>query len=299
MSIPNLTHYDLDGICSSIVLNSILKDKGGVTPIPVGYNRLNKVATTFIMKNKFGIVTDLNFTGELLDLILRYGFKCLYIDHHKTFFNTEDFKGVNVYVNEKYCATANILTYFKNKGKQIDSSFKKLAYYANDYDMWILKEKQSQILNHIFWKMGFNTFYDMFRNGYDEKLCRSFENDFDTELKNAENYLKSCKQQEIKYESWKCLYITASKYIDKVTILFPDYDYYFIVTDVHKMSIRTTTGYSLEYAFKEISTFDGIESAGCHEFAGGVNLKENLTENICQDIFIKIMETVFEYVIVF
>ena len=50
---------------------------------------------------------------------------------------------------------------------------------------------------------------------------------------------------EFMYDEYKCLVIYTSQYINDVTLLYPNYDYYFIIADSKKMSVRTKVDYSL------------------------------------------------------
>ncbi|MBO7043569.1 DHH family phosphoesterase [bacterium] len=293
----NLTHYDLDGVSSSIIISHFIKD---IVPIPTGYNYLKKKATDFIIGQSQGIITDLNFNKELFDLIKKSKHKYLYIDHHKLDLDLSEYDTLTYYIDERFCATANILSYFKQRNKYTDNeNIKKLAYYTNDYDTWLLKTEESQILNFIFWKVKFEKFFDMFKNGYNEKYVEENRKPFRDDYENARKYLDKCKKDEFKYDEIKCIMFYASEYQNLITIFYPNYDYYFIISDVHKMSIRTTTNISLEYSFKDIEKLEGVETAGCHDFAGGVNLCQSLSEEEASAKYFRIMDIILQYTIRF
>ena len=292
----NLTHYDLDGVVSSIVVSNFIKD---ITPIATGYNFLNNKATSFILGQSQGIITDLNFSKELFDLIKKSKHKYLYVDHHKLGIDLSEYENLTYYIDERFSACANVLAYFKKRGKELDSNLKRLVYFANDYDMWHLQTEESQILNYMFWELKFDNFYNSFRNGYDEKLVEKYREPFRADYENARKYLDECEKDEFEYDYNKCLLIYAQKYQNHVTIFYPNYHYYFIIADVHKMSIRTTSGISLEYPFKDIEKLEGIETAGCHDFAGGVNLCQSLSEEEASSKYFRIIDIILQYTIRF
>lgn len=288
----NLTHYDLDGVVSSIVVSNFIKD---ITPVATGYNFLNNKATSFILGQSQGIITDLNFSKELFDLIKKSKHKYLYIDHHKLGIDLSEYENLTYYVDERFSACANVLVYFKKRGRELDSNLKRLVYFANDYDMWHLQTEESQILNYMFWELKFEKFLDSFKNGYDEKLVEKYREPFRNDYENARKYLDECKKDEFEFDYYKCLLIYAEKYQNHVTIFYPEYHYYFIISEQHKMSIRTVSGISLEYSFKDIANFEGIESSGCHDYAGGINFKEYLNSEEVTDLVFKCIDTILSY----
>lgn len=291
----NLTHYDLDGVSSSIIISHFIKD---IVPVPTSYNYLKKKASDFIIGQSQGIITDLNFNKELFDLIKKSKHKYLYIDHHKLDLDLSEYDTLTYYIDERFCATANILSYFKQRNKYTDNeNIKKLAYYTNDYDTWLLKTEESQILNFIFWKVKFEKFFDMFKNGYNEKYVEENRKAFRDDYENAKKFLNDCKKDEFEYDNLKCLVVYASNYQNLITLFYPNYHYYFIISDIHKMSVRTTTNISLEYSFKDVEKLEDVETAGCHDFAGGVNLVQSLSEEESIDLFFKVMNIVLSYTI--
>ncbi|MDD3049495.1 MAG: DHH family phosphoesterase [Bacilli bacterium] len=288
--IYNLTHYDLDGICSAILIRYFL---GETKIIPTGYNKINENFQNLLNRNpSHAIITDLNFNAQMINTLMNTNGKYLYIDHHKSNFKLPKESNVTFYIKEKYCAAANTLKYFKEKGKYISDEIKQLAYYANDYDTWDLKTDESQIMNFIFWKRGFNEFLEMFKNGYNEKIIQTFRPDFYVEQENIKKYLENSKKEEFMYDECKCLVIYTSQYINDVTLFYPNYDYYFIIADSKKMSVRTKVDYYLASAFRTLEDLNEIEVVGCHELAGGINLRKELTEEQCTATWLKCMDII-------
>lgn len=289
MSIPCLVHYDLDGVVCAILLKYILKD---VEYKPIGYNKIPDHADEFIFKHKKSVIADLNLDKQHYQNMLASKNNILYIDHHKSdpCFVSKD--NVKVIINEKYCAAANIMKYFKDK-VDFPESFKTLTYLANDYDLFKLKEKESSILNYIFWSRGFNQFFSMFQNGYNASIVKSFYKPYEHHQKIVSDYIKSSPQYEIN-DCYKTLMIFCNQYISDVTLVLPDYDIYLIISDSHKISVRTKEPHSLVKSFEIISGFDDIESAGCHEYAGGINLSKNLTSD---DKIMSMYETILKTIV--
>lgn len=290
----NLTHYDLDGVCSSIMLRHFI---GETKIISTGYNKIKlKFQDILNKQSKYIAITDLNFSLDMIEYMVKTNRKYLYIDHHKSVFKLDGLYNIDGIINQKFCATANILKYFKAKGKQCSENMKKLAFYANDYDMWILQTEESKIMNYIFWKNGFDYFLSNFKDGYNESIVNSFRKDYEKDQQYMKQYLENCQKDIFSYKAtikdYKCLMIYANKYISDISLVYPDFDYYFIISDSHKMSIRTKTENSLEESFKIIRQNENIETIGCHEFAGGINLKSDVSDNACIDLFLNFIQII-------
>lgn len=288
--IYNLTHYDLDGVVSSIVLSKVIKN---INIITTGYNAVNTKIKPFISEYKRSVISDIDIDEDTYKQLIQSDNDILYIDHHKKNYDVKSVNKLKAYVNEKYCASADILSFFKDK-YSFDDNIKKLVRYTNDYDMWLLKTKESRILNFLFWKYGFNNFYEMFKDGYNNDIVVSHETEYDFEQLKIKEYVRKCDKYEVDENcGYNVLFIYCDKYINDVTLVYPDYDYYFIVSEPYKMSVRNKTNVSLEVAFNQIKKLKYIETSGCHDFAGGINISkdcDNLT-----DFYIEIVNTVMEF----
>lgn len=286
-----VTHYDLDGAVCAILLKSFIPD---LKVNSCGYNNLNDILDEFVFTNKKSIITDLSLDKHHFNNLFLSNNNILYIDHHKTSLEYKDKSNdkVKIYINDKFCAAANILKYFKDKHK-FSESYKTLAYLTNDFDLWQLKEIESQILNYIFWERKFNAFCNMFKNGYDASIVNSFRPLFDKHQIEIDKYLKSCNQQTITHNSKKILFIYASKYISDISLKIPDYDYYFIISNLHKISIRSKDQ-DLTTFIEKAQNKNFVNNAGCHELAGGITLNQNENEEELIDQYYELLELMLE-----
>lgn len=281
------THFDMDGAVCAILLNSFIPN---LNVTAIGYNRLNDEMDEFIYKHKISIITDLSLDKHHINNMILSKNNILYIDHHKTSIEHKD-KGndkVKIHINEKFCAAGNVLKYFKDKQK-FSESLKTLAYLTNDYDLWQLKEPESQVLNFIFWERKFNAFCKMFKDGYDANIVKSFLPAFDRQQLEIDKYLKACEQQEITHNGKRILFIVSPKYISDISLKIPDYDYYFIVADPLKISIRSKD-VCLTPMVEKMQQKSYVNTAGCHENAGGINLNRAESDSELMDQYYELME---------
>jgi len=285
-----VTHYDLDGVVCAILLHSFIPN---LSIVSTGYNRLNDIADEEIFNNKALIITDLALDKHHVNNLFLSNNKILWIDHHESSLPYKDLSNdkVKIYINPKFCGAGNVLKYFKDKQK-FSEPLKTLTYLTNDYDMWQLKEVESRILNYIFWERKFNAFYKLFANGYDKSIVESFRPAYERKQDEIKRYLDSCDKYEFDSDNKKILLIFASKDVNDVTLTLPNYDYYFIVSDTHKISIRSKEN----DISTNLMTFEGqefVESVGCHKLAGGINIRTAIKDSDeLFDIYQKIIEGV-------
>lgn len=286
--IVNLTHYNLDGVVSHLLLKQVTKD---LQMVACGYNKLPDKFNQVLNTDLPIIVSDLTLSQNDVLRLMKHQKKVLIIDHHKSsdFINKElKFVKSNItyYINTKFCASANVLKFFKSK-YQFSNQFKKLAYLTNDYDLWQLREIESRILNFIFWKEGADKFLDLFKDGYQEKIIDSYRFGFTKYQNEITETLKTAHKEDIEFDGLKVLLIYTSKYVNEITLLYPDYDVFFIVTSDTKLSVRIGNGLNifLTDAMKHIADFECVESVGFYDRVGGITLDSHfLIENHLIDI---------------
>ena len=265
-----LTHYDLDGAVCAILIRSLypeIKVKG------IGYPKLSESLLALLQLQEPLIITDLSLALEDVDKIKASKVKTLWIDHHES---SQYLKNLSTdlfttYVNTKFCGAANILKFFKGK-REFSTELKRLAYYTNDYDLWIHKEIESSILNFIFWSRKFNSFIDAFASGYSESIVDSFREPYAKHMDQVKKHLAACDKYEFFEGKKSALLIFTDKYISDVSSELPEYDFWFIVSDGHKMSVRCIDQYNLTKPFDSIKREVAVESCGCHKCSGGINL---------------------------
>jgi len=221
----------------------------------------------------------------------------LYIDHHQSSleFKDQSTDKLKIYINEKFCAAGNVMKYFKDKQK-FSQAMKTLTYLTNDYDMWILKERESKILNYIFWTRKFNAFMKMFEKGYDSSIVESFRKPFEKHEDGIKKYFDKREKYEIDFnDDVKFLMIFADKNVSDVTLVYPDFDFYFIISDKYKMSIRCGEKYNFNNAIEKVDCIEGVESCGGHLHAGGLIIVKNMfNDSELVDFYYKLIETIIK-----
>ncbi len=284
-----VTHYDLDGAVCAILLKTFIKQ---LVVKAIGYNTINDVLDEYIMNEKCLIITDLSLDEYHVRNMLASNNNILWIDHHQSSLEhkNKSTDKVKIYINDKFCAAGNVLKFFKDK--TFSDSLKRLAYLTNDYDLWQLKEEESQILNYIFWERKFNSFVDMFKNGYDDTKVNAFKPLFKKYKQNIQEYFEKCEQYDVTLHDKRFLLIYANKYINEITLNYPGFDFYFIVSDRLKISIRSKDD-DLTPIFKSIESMTQINTIGGHKNAGGINLVDCfITNDEITDFYFELIEKI-------
>lgn len=264
-----LTHYDLDGASCAILLKSFIPN---LQVVATGYDNLANKLINF-SKYPRAIITDIGLTEENIKYLIRTKNKILWIDHHQTSLPFKDLQDDNltVYVNDKFCGATNVLKFFHGK-QSFSDQLRYLAYLTNDYDLWKLDEKDSKVLNFIFWNRKFNAFVSLFEKGYDEKILDSFRPAYERYEKEMFDYMMACEKYEFNEGGLGCIVLFADKFLSDVTITFPGFHFYFIISNIYKMSVRCSDDFDLAESFQKIRNLPSIENCGCHKNAGGISL---------------------------
>lgn len=161
LKILNLTHSDLDGVSSNIVLRNFYKD---IETEYITYQSEERVITNMIAKykDKVDLVIITDFYPSLTMSQIREAFpNILVLDHHETAQKYHDNK--TVIINTSACGA--MLTYRFVKTFKDISYLDDLINITNDWDMFILSDKRSRFFNNIYWEMGPKWFTRRFLNG--------------------------------------------------------------------------------------------------------------------------------------
>lgn len=278
-----MTHYDLDGVVCEILVRHAMPDKITSTKM-VGYNRMTETLKLLLEQSDFLIITDVSMDKERWKMICDAKIKILYIDHHETTIESMPKiipEHITHLIDQKYCASALVMKFF---GKEkYNKNQRLLTKYTNDYDMWILKHVESKILNHYFWECKAQSFYKRFKGGFDSEFVESYKPYFLEEQRKMVNHFEACEKMEIN-DKLKALIITTSNFTGDVSEHFKDYDIYFIITSKLKLSIRVKNDLTIKFIINKLEEFEVVESCGGHSQAGGINLKENCSEDDMLDI---------------
>lgn len=160
LRVLNITHADMDGIASTIVLKNFYET---VYTVPVTYNTewtiKNEILTNY--KDKFDCIICTDFYPEQTLSFLKEHAVTLVLDHHESVEQYNNDK--DIVINTAYSGTK--LTYnFISKFKDI-KYLEELVNIVNDWDMFILKDKRSAYFNNMFWEMGLKWFMRRFITG--------------------------------------------------------------------------------------------------------------------------------------
>lgn len=165
-NIQVITHTDLDGVCSYLVLCWLYGKKLdviGTTPM-----KLEQDYDKFIQSNKqydklYFLDLDVSKIGEKID-----SKNTIILDHHKT--NIYPFKNAIVRIyNETSCAKLIYDTFFKNTEKKLSSAQKTLIALADDWDSNKRETPLSEGLNIVYHSMSnkFNSFVEDYYKGFE------------------------------------------------------------------------------------------------------------------------------------
>lgn len=159
LRVLNVTHADMDGIASTIVLKNFYKK---VITVPVTYQS-EKAIEEAMTKNagQYDIIICTDFyPANTIDTI-RNTAPFLVLDHHESVEQFNDNK--TVIINTTMCGAK--LTYnFINHYKDI-SYLKEFIDIVNDWDMFTLQDVRSRYFNNIYWEMGAKWFARRFISG--------------------------------------------------------------------------------------------------------------------------------------
>ena len=159
LRILNITHYDCDGISSSIVLKNFYED---VIVVPVTYNTEWKLLDDIHQyEGKYDAIICTDFYPAQTINDLRKLSTTLVLDHHESVVDKNN--DTDIIINTLYSGT--MLTYkFISKFKNI-SNLEKFVNIVDDYDMFRLKIPASVYFNNLFWEMGYKWFMRRFISG--------------------------------------------------------------------------------------------------------------------------------------
>jgi oligoribonuclease NrnB/cAMP/cGMP phosphodiesterase (DHH superfamily) len=317
--IYNITHFDLDGVGSSILMYQSLKKKKfwghSYEHQSCGYNFFqddDKFYNKFISKGDLHlIITDLNIPLDILENLLKISTikTILLIDHHQTYdFDKldvlkEEFKHKFIcVVDDTYCATKLTYNYLKEK-QMISEEYEFFANIVDTYDRWQIEDplfkSYSFKLNDLFFKYGYTDFFGKFKKPFKE---------FDSSDKavlskiNEERmkYLKTTKNNYLTNIEDKVVLITnpEGKYINEITLAFPNYALYLILKGVKEKKVSFSVRIKddrlsfLNIREKLLSVWDKPIELGGHDKAGGLLIELDDMENFLEVFFEIVLEKI-------
>lgn len=187
-TILNITHKDLDGCGSGIVLqNALMGMDVKLFHYPVGYPEIDSVLNTLHFdKYDHVILTDVSPVKD--KSLIDKSPKIKLLDHHETaecYHCPEKFR----FVNTKKCATVVVKEYFESEYKVNLSHLDEFVDLVNGYDMWLHTDRRSKLLNMLYYKYWDEKFRTRFMSG---------------EVSFTEKEIEFFKEQKKKFEEiWK------------------------------------------------------------------------------------------------
>ena len=291
-----LTHYDLDGIGSDILLS-------GMFPIAkkyhYGYQKVKGVIDNTNLLKQFDsiMVPDLCLTYEQFKKLNEiYQDRFLYVDHHLASMNlyttlwASDNKPT-MYIDTSMCATALVYTkmrkYLGDMNEETSNNIKRLVTYVDSYDMWRHKTHPDTFdkgynLNTIFFEYGYNKFFDKFKYG-----IRDFDKE-DVKIINIINKNRNDLMAKSEFFPFgnKSVFVLGVnvKYVNDYSLVYHDYDNFYLVyaTDGGvKMSVRSTRD-DVDFGQAIITLKEGITqitSGGGHKQSASIQFTKDTTVN--------------------
>lgn len=215
LNILNLTHTDLDGAVSGIVIKTVYP-KARVNRVNYAGTSYYDSALQIIRTAKFdGIIfTDFYPDEQLIQMVHSTGKPYLVIDHHPRTDIREDMSGAYVIETGK-CGAMVALEYF-SKFVNLEH-LRTLCEVTQDHDLWLRKMVPlSDNLNTLMYSYGFNKFMKRFMCGMDgynlpddaRELLASHDREVD-------RYISNCVQHPLPHDGY---YIEASRYMSDITL---------------------------------------------------------------------------------
>jgi len=299
MSILSLSHNDLDGLSSQIVLRQHL---GEITRMNISYGKIDEyleIVQEYCSHTRPSQVwiTDLSFTYNQLERVSQIAnenknIMFYFIDHHpfKEEYNHLISDNLKILINNKASATKLTHLYLKHNfnNKKFNVSLKDLdeyVEYTNTYDLWLKDEprfKGSIVYNELFWDFKRDYYFTRFK---DEFKLRNADKEKYKELmkKKVKLFDKLDKSGRIfRHEpdgNKRIFMIFLDDYKNHITIDYEGFDVYIIVSSYGGVSIRfrdnlSDTGELKDIIVSEILKHENVDTAGGHPRAFGMKLAD-------------------------
>jgi len=229
LKVLNITHIDMDGITSSIVLKNFYDT---VFVVPTNYSSEWKLLSEIAeYKDQYEAIICTDFFPEKTINDLRKICPVLVLDHHESVENYNN--DSDVIINTLYSGA--MLTYnFIKKYKDI-SYLSDLVEIVDDYDMFRLKNPKSKYFNMMFWEMGYKWFMRRFIGG-------------NTNMYQEEKryFVDAKKEFEMMYENLEIsdlarngVFFETSKYhVESIDALKKEGYKWFIIKNKNNLSVR-------------------------------------------------------------
>lgn len=158
--ILNITHYDMDGICSHIILKNYYEN---VVLVPITYQS-EKTLLTKIQEHasEYDAIICTDFHPEqTYTQLKRLGVPMIVMDHHESVACWHN--GLDIIVDTSQSASGQL---YDRYSKLCDlSHLNDLVRIVDDFDMYRKKDRRSPEFNKLFWEMGMKWWLHRFQYG--------------------------------------------------------------------------------------------------------------------------------------
>lgn len=277
-----VTHTDLDGVCSYLVLCWLYGKKLdviGTTPMKLEQDYDKLVASGKTWDKLYFLDLDVSKIGEKIDQK-----STVILDHHKT--NLYQFKNAIARIyNETSCAKLIYDTFFKAAGKTITSAQKTLIALADDWDSNTKATPLSESLNIVYHSMSdkFNSFVEDYYEGF-KPFDKFKENTILLYKKHRKEYIDTLNPffGNIEFEGQKDVKVGAvfcNKFVqeccDWLLKKFEVDVAIAVLIEQKRIAVRRSSNNTTVDVSKFVQR---IASGGGHEAAAGGNLTEEFIE---------------------
>lgn len=223
-AVLNLTHTDLDGAVSGIVVKNVFPNAVTVKTNYSGSGDYNTACDAITGLSYDAIIfTDFCPDDNMVQLIHSANKPYLVIDHHQTAKVRDDDELGLYIVDTGVCGALLSLRYF-SKFANLDH-LSTLCEVTNDHDLWIRKMVPvSDNLNTLLYELGYNEFMEKFMGGIEGyNLPSDVLSILDKHEKEVDEYMFMCEQHKLPYNGY---YIEADKFNSDIVLrLLEHYDW--------------------------------------------------------------------------
>jgi len=273
-----ITHADLDGVCSYLVMCWLYGGKLDViatTPMKLeaDYDKLSDSTT---WDKIYFLDLDVSKLGEKIDKS-----NTIILDHHKT--NLYQFKNAITRIyNETSCAKLIHNTFFRNTSKHLTAAQKTLIALADDWDSATKATPLSENLNIVYHSMSnkFNSFVEDYYDGF-VPFDKFKQNTISLYKKHRAEYINELNPffGNIEFEGQKNVKVGAvfcDKYVQECCdwLLLNCEIAIAVILNQKRIAVRRRHDSNID-----VSKFvQRIAGGGGHEAAAGGNLTEDFME---------------------
>lgn len=277
-----VTHTDLDGVCSYLVLCWLYGKKLdviGTTPMKLEQDYDKLVASGKTWDKLYFLDLDVSKIGEKIDQK-----STVILDHHKT--NLYQFKNAIARIyNETSCAKLIYDTFFKAVGKTITPAQKTLIALADDWDSNTKATPLSENLNIVYHSLSdkFNSFVEDYYQGF-KPFDKFKENTILLYKKHRKEYIDTLNPffGNIEFEGQRDVKVGAvfcNKFVQECCDwLFKKFEVdvaIAVIIEQKRIAVRRSSTNTTVDVSKFVQR---IASGGGHEAAAGGNLTEEFIE---------------------